>query len=158
MIQWGAVANVESLRFVLSQWIQIYFGSTTETAVLHLFQNDITPGINTVIGDLVEADFTGYAPVEILLADMAIIRSDVMGNAYDICLANALFHQGNTTINNIVYGWYLEHATPGALLFMAKRFENPIVFDHLNKDILMEIAFRVPVGGLTGGDDTTESA
>lgn len=34
----------------------------TDTYTLHLYKNDVTPGVGMVIGDFDECDFDGYAP------------------------------------------------------------------------------------------------
>lgn len=156
MITYGAVAPALELKAALAAWIAANFGLTTATAKLRLFENNITPGLGTVASDLAETSFTGYAAKEILLASLGTPRLDASGDAYVIVSTIETFLQSGTAQTSTVYGWFLTDPT-GATLIMAKRFPSPVVFDHTGKAIDMEVAFRVPVGGVDGGDDTTVS-
>jgi len=157
MIQWGGAAPASFLRLALTAIAAEYFGAAGATGIVKLFQNDYTPSIASEIGDLVEATFDGYASDELLLAEFSGSKSDAEGNAYRVYTALVRFQQTGVVVTNTVYGWYIVDEGEAELI-AAKRFDAPIVFDHVGKDIYQEIAIRVPVGGFEIGDDTTEGA
>lgn len=94
------------------------------SSTLHLFQNDITPTVNTLLADLDEADFTGYAPLDPIVWDSAFITPEGL---YKLVGESTLFEMTATTVINTIYGWYVtrELATVDFLV-VAKRFDAPI--------------------------------
>jgi len=88
---------------------------------LKLFKNNITPSGTTVLSDLTEADFSGYAAVATDTTDYNAV-SEVSNKAVLIATAYANFiHNGGGTANTI-YGYYYEQ--DGALL-QVERFDTP---------------------------------
>jgi len=82
-------------------------------ATLRLFKNNYTPVDGTVVGDLTEADFSGYAAINV--TDLGS-PSTVSGRAVTVSAAAKVFtHSGGATGNSI-YGYYVTDAG-GALLW-----------------------------------------
>lgn len=156
MITWSGVAPSEAIRNALATFLTTVLPAAPDQSTLRLYQNDYTPNLGTVIGDLTEATFTGYAAVDVAEFSSTRLRSDVAGNAYYVDPAVATFLQTGTTITNTVYGYYLTDAT-GADLLAVGRFSSPVLFDHTGKALDIEIGLRLPVPGVISGDDTTES-
>jgi len=128
---------------------QTFWGTTFPAAagssIIKLFKNDITPGPTTNFGDFVEADFTGYAGVNVVSCDSThndpITGAPVLSNTTAIA-----FNQTGTTVNNIVYGWFSDNGA-GVALF-AERFDTPINMDSVGKQI--KLLFRLFFLGVTG--------
>jgi len=98
-----------------------------------LFQNDVTPTRDTVIGDLDIATFTGYtSPAAVVFGD-PFINSE--GNA-EVLGGQVQFTQTGTTITNTVYGYYVTD-TAGTKLLAAERFATPRTMDAANKAIII---------------------
>jgi hypothetical protein len=102
-----------------------------ENATVHLFQNDFTPTPDTVIADLTEATFSGYAAVVDPGWGAAFLNDD--GNAQRL-LNNAQFTQTAATITNTVYGYYVTDAA-GTGLWWAERFATPVLMDAASRAI-----------------------
>ncbi len=99
-------------------------GNAWDGAVLHLFKNDYQPSANTLLADLIAADFTGYAPSSAVVWHAAGFLPD--GTAV-ITGDLKVFQTGSpATILNTVYGWYATD-TGGTDLLIARRFDTPIV-------------------------------
>jgi len=97
-----------------------------DTIAIKLFQNDLTPGPNTVVGDFVEADFSGYAVVAV--NQVGIAWDDDDGNAAQ-SFDNAHFQGTTGAVTNTIYGWWMTGTIDGVTanqLIQAKRFDTPI--------------------------------
>jgi len=82
------------------------------TGVVSLFKNNITPDNDTVYGDFVFADFSGFAPVQPPTWGSTV--PDGNGNASQTALVCEFAHDGGGTDNDI-YGWaylYYNGGTP----------------------------------------------
>lgn len=91
-------------------------------SVLNLFQNDYTPNINTALGDLTVATFTGYAPVTLTAWSAPFLDA---GGLVSIISPLAVFRPTASTVQNVIYGWYLTEM--GGTLVSAGRFvEAPV--------------------------------
>lgn len=88
---------------------------------LRLFKNDVTPDIETELGDLVEADYSGYAAKTLghPACDAAV---DGDHKAWWRFPEETFLHNGGG-VSNGVYGWYLTDHEDGQL-FHARRFAN----------------------------------
>lgn len=97
--------------------------------VLRLFQNDISPDVDTVLTDFDDADFSGYASVTLTLS--AIFRNGD-DNAETVALLAQFAHNGGGTANDI-YGWYLTNMAGGieALVYCERFGDAPRVMDTL---------------------------
>jgi len=97
-------------------------GNLLDATTLILFQNDIVPTPATVMSDLTEATFTGYA------AAAAIVWGTPYLDVTGIALVTAASHEfvsTGSTIGNIIYGWALTNAAKTDLK-KAARFTTPI--------------------------------
>lgn len=70
---------------------------------LCLFQNNITPDVDSVFADFTECDFSGYLYAGLTLGP---ILRDANDNAKTTALGIAFTHNGGGTAND-VYGWFL---------------------------------------------------
>lgn len=99
----------------------------TGTTVLHLFQNDVIPTPDMVAGDFVEADYTGYATVDV--EEIGVSYDNADGDA-ERSFTSGHFQPTASTVTNTVYGYYLTTGVAafggaGSLL-KAERFDAPV--------------------------------
>lgn len=90
-------------------------------AVVHLYKNDLVPTPNTILADLISADYSGYATKVLGTAGAPIINSD--GAAQVVYPSQQWQHSSGATANTI-YGAYVLDAG-GALLYV-ERFGTPV--------------------------------
>lgn len=106
--------------------------SSTE---LRLFQNDIVPDMNTVIGDFVEADFTGYAVVLGGSDTAAFVDENGQGILEP---QHGVFVMTADTVTNTVFGFYaVEQDAPDILRF-CRRFDTPKTFTLAGDTLIVE--------------------
>lgn len=98
-------------------------------AKVQLFKSDTPLVAGTVLGDLEEADFSGYAESGVLAFGAAFIND--AGGA-EIVAPGVQFTQTAATISNTVYGYMVVNAAGDGLLW-AERFPQPIEFNAANK-------------------------
>ena len=80
---------------------------------VHLYQNNIVPNRSTLIGDLTEADFTGYAKVTAMVWGTPYY--DVDGSA--LCFGTShSFVATDAVAPNTIYGYYLTDSADAVLL------------------------------------------
>lgn len=84
-----------------------------------LFKNNFTPDIDTLIGDFVECDFSGYS---LNTVAFGTISRDGDDNASSTTETARFQHDGGATSNS-VYGWYMLDHFSGTLL-RAERFSD----------------------------------
>lgn len=88
-----------------------------------LFKNNITPNVNSLIGDFTECDFTGY--VKQTLGTPGAPYFDPITGQIVVTLGYHQFVTGSpTTIGNTVFGWFATNA--GGDLIGAGTFDTPI--------------------------------
>lgn len=92
------------------------------THFLHLFTNNITPVPATALGDLVEATFAGYAPIDMTGKWGAIFK--VLNGLYQMD-SDVVEFTATVGANETCYGWYIADDT---ILKFSKRFAAPILF------------------------------
>lgn len=98
-------------------------GALLDGAVLRLFQNNINPGPENVVGDFVSADFSGYAPSTTVVWGTPYLQSDGTANvAGDLKLFVA---DDPLIVTNTIYGWFLTNAG-GTVLLASYRFSDPV--------------------------------
>lgn len=90
---------------------------------LSLYQNDVTPDKNTVLTDLVEADFDGYAPIDLARGTWTSPVT-VGGKAKTFYGASAQQWEVTGPTGNTIYGYYV-HDVPNGVLLWAQRFASP---------------------------------
>lgn len=126
-----------------------YFAATDK---LKLFQNDFTPDNDTVVGDLTEADFTGYSAATIAVTwidgQVADFREQVLYPALPA------FTQTATTVSNTVYGWYVTD-TGGTALKLVKRLDTPVLFDAVGTKLLLKIMMLLEMSAADHAEVTT---
>lgn len=94
-------------------------GGELEGAIVHLFDNDIVPNIDSVIADFTEATFAGYA------ASTAIVWSTSFRNSLNQAqtVGDTKTFQLSALPGATVYGYYL---TVGGALRASERFAAPV--------------------------------
>lgn len=93
-----------------------------DTGKLKLFQNNVSPTVNTVVGDLDEADFTGYAEKTVTAYGAAFL--DPSNNATILSPVETWTATVPNLVPQTVYGVYALDAD-GDLAFM-ERFATPV--------------------------------
>jgi len=95
-----------------------------EDYLLKLFKNDLIPDATTVLGDFVEADFTGYSAKTLLRTDwddaITVDKKAETNHAEQSWTCSGAC--------NIIYGDYMVGKTSGELLW-TNRFSTPKVLD-----------------------------
>lgn len=97
-------------------------GGPLAAAVLQLFSNDLDPNVNTLLADLVEATFDGYAEEAAYTLGGAYIDTD---GQIHLTGPSKLWTATGTTVTETIFGWMLLN-TAGTALYLAGRFPNPI--------------------------------
>jgi hypothetical protein len=90
-------------------------GQILKSATLRLFKNDFTPLQSSVTADFVEANFSGYAAIPLVLADWSASYLNASQQAETDMLTKT-FTQSAATVTNSIYGWYLTIASIGFLM------------------------------------------
>lgn len=107
------------------------------TLVLHLFINDIEPTQDTLVGDFVEANFTGYTAV--LVADWSPAKTAQNGSAVtQTCLY--AWTVSETSDDQSVYGYYLTDAS-GLVIMSERRVNGPVRMSVINDRYSLFITF-----------------
>lgn len=110
--------------------------NTLDGGKLKLFKNDFTPTPATVIGDFIEADFSGYAAKTI--AAFGAVHTNPDGSAEVASPLEQFDHSGGA-VSNLVYGWWFE--TAAGVLIMSERFASaPIPMAVVGDSILLVLA------------------
>jgi len=98
--------------------------TTVGPCVIKLFKNDLAPGVDSVIADFVEADFSGYAAIPHVAGDWSA-PLNLPGPSVGTQTPLDHFEQTATTISNVVYGFWLEQTGPPVVLVTCGRFDTP---------------------------------
>ena len=93
-------------------------------AVLKLFQNNVIPSPATVLADLDEADFSGYAEVDPVVWNATYLDPELGGASFNSNNQWNFDGADVTPTTNTIYGFWLE-SVAGTLLAVGT-FENPI--------------------------------
>jgi len=94
-------------------------------AVLKAYQNDLTPDNNTVLGDLTECDFDGYAGITLNAWLMAATNVD--GKA-EVAEQTRTWTKAAGVNDNDLYGIFVVSAT-GELLYVERNPAGPVTID-----------------------------
>jgi len=110
---------------------------------IRLFKNDITPDIDTELGDFTEADYSGYNELGVTLG---VINRNLDDNAEAIADQVVFEHNGGGTANDI-YGWYQVEVFggPTALKYCERFADAPRVMDGSGDEI--SITLSIAQGG-----------
>lgn len=98
---------------------------TFEEVVIRLFKNNFTPNPDQVLGDLEEADFTGYAASSAVTWGTVFTNSDGFA---EVIGSTKQFTATGSAVTNVVYGYYATNAA-GDTLYWAERFSTPREMD-----------------------------
>jgi len=99
--------------YILASWI---LGYAPTNLKVHLYQNNYTPVDSTVLGDLTEATFSGYAAAAVTLGT----PTEVSNKAKTVGTAAQVFtHNGGGTANTI-YGYYVKDLSTGNLAWVER--------------------------------------
>lgn len=102
-----------------------------------LYQNDITPTVNTLLADLTEADFTGYARVTLAAWLVPYLSAERKGASISPI---AIFRQvAPFTVGNQIYGWFV--LDKDGVLMLSGRFDNPISMVDINGIIELIVTY-----------------
>jgi hypothetical protein len=120
------------------------FAAAAATTKIRLYQNNYVPGPGTVLTDLTEADFDGYAQYSNTVWNAPTLNA--ITGRYDITSGGApTFTQTGTVITNTVYGWYM---VDGSDLVAVERFDTPVEFDTNGKTL--QLAPEIYALGIDG--------
>lgn len=108
----------DDLMLVKIQAITTY-GLNLSTLIMHLYKNNYTPISTSVVGDFVECDFDGYAP---LTVPLSWGYSGPVAGVWTIAIPPGSMLFGNTdgSIPNNIYGYYCTDST-GLFMELADR-------------------------------------
>lgn len=109
--------------------ISVFLDTVNDGAgsLTRLFQNDYTPSALSVIGDLVEADFPGYAAAGPQTDWATLVDADTgLHGVGNTDLANFTATSG-AGLPQAIYGWYV--TADGGALLSAIRFPTPVVIN-----------------------------
>lgn len=102
-------------------------------ALLKLFKNDVIPNVGTILADLVEADFTGYAASAAITWSVPVLGDDGL---YRVIGDNKSFIAGSPlTVPNTIYGYYVTNGA-GTVLLFAERYANSKIINTAHQAIV----------------------
>jgi hypothetical protein len=106
---------------------------------IRLFSNNITVGPNTVIGDLTESTFTGYA-AQALATVPAAVADPVLGGVSIFIPSHLFTASGTTTPAESCYGAYLVD-TAGALI-AAANLQTPVDMSDNGDSVMIQMTLN----------------
>jgi len=98
-----------------------------------LYQNVMQPDVNTVIGDVTVATFSGYAPSAALVFGTAYIAAD---GYVHVTAPSVQFTQTAITLTNTVQGWGITNGA-GTLWIAGNNLPAPVTMDAIGKAIIV---------------------
>lgn len=113
-----------------------------QNLMLRLFKNNWTPAVGDDETDATEADFTGYAAVELEAADWGSATS--ASPSVITATAQQFTSSADQTLQTL-YGWYLTQETSGKLV-VAGRFSVAVEIDTNGQTFLVEPSLTLAVG------------
>lgn len=97
---------------------------------VRLFKNDVTPDDNTVIGDLTEADFEGYAAGDLAnLTTPGVVAAQAQTQGDSVT-----FTMGTPGTTNNIYGHYITDSAGTVLYGVVRDPSAPIAMDTAGKE------------------------
>jgi len=113
---------------ILTDFIGV--GGEIVGALAHLFDNDVEPNVDSVIGDFVEATFTGY------VASAAIVWSEPFRNQLSQAqtVGDTKTFELDALPGAIIYGYYL---TVGGAFRGAERFPEPVALATVGNAVVL---------------------
>lgn len=110
---------------------------------VHLFKNDVTPTVETVVGDLDEADFDGYAAITTLDMNTPTLAND--GSYETVAKTTSIFTCTGDTTPNTVYGYYMKDKA--GVYMGAERFDEPQTMAKEDDSISFTISLEAALAG-----------
>lgn len=107
-------------------------------ALISLFKNDIVPDAASLLADLTEADFSGYAASAAVTWGTPHFLPD--GTAVVAGDAKTFVTASPAPVLNTVFGWYATDGAGTTLLF-ARRLDTPIVLTGPNQQVAVLPAY-----------------
>lgn len=127
---------------VLAQLVEADTGSLLGCLV-HLFSSNTTPTPATIVGDVTEADYSGYAAKAVTFLAPSISddgQPELVGTV-------AEFRPTGTTVTNVIYGGWIVNATSALRYWF--RFDNPpLPMGATTDSILLTVRVRMSPSGL----------
>lgn len=120
--------------------------TSANNLILRLFTNNITPDLNTVLGDITEASGSGYASIELLGANWTINSS----TSPSIATYPEQIFTFNAALG-LVYGYYLTKKTTNELISIEQFIVDgiPANFDIQNSAHSIVITPKIYLRNLT---------
>lgn len=124
----GVISSTQGLQFLLER-----LNGSPYTLSARLYKNDFTPDKDTILADLVEADFSGYGQGSVVPGDWFHVGTPPPPAEYNMGATGDLFfsHNGGG-VANTVYGFYLVDPAAGALVFTARLATPYLMASNLN--------------------------
>lgn len=128
----SAIFPKEGRRLVINKLLNN--GGTTK---VKLFKNNIVPDADTVLGDLTEADFDGYAELNPTGTAATINGSNQGEVEYDALT----FTRASTGAAQTIYGYYLKAVDDFAnpYLLLVELFPAPVVVTNLGEAVVFNL-------------------
>jgi hypothetical protein len=138
-VRTGGVAMLAALLDATKTW-----SAAVKPPKIKLYSNNIAIGPSTVVGDLTECIFTGYA------AATTALTAGLSANGTPVAVENAgagdLFVAGAIGTADIAYGWYMVD-NAGTSLICAEAFDLPFSFDETGDSLLLQPNLFIPTYG-----------
>lgn len=139
--------------FVLLGADSTTLSQTTNLTKVILFKNEVTVNMNTILGDLTEADFDGYAARDIAAnawpQSVDPATGDSMLDARPDSTPFLWETTGVTDLPQTIYGWAVVDST-GATLYCAQNLIPPVVLSAVNQSVTIpRAAMRMLAGSVT---------
>jgi hypothetical protein len=112
------------------------------TSKVHLYQNNLAPGPQNVVGDFTEATYDGYVALALTAWGTPFIGPDGNGQ---VTAPGILFVDTGFATPNTIYGYYLTNAA-GTVLLLSGKFDAPILMN--NTGIGFVFVPTLELGGL----------
>lgn len=125
--------NVRALQLAALEALKAT-GEPLETPTLILYQNNHSPSKETVIGDLTECNFTGYAAVAAVAFGAAHIDTD---GKVKMKAPSETFVASGAAVGNSVFGWAITNAAKTAL-YVAQAFDTEYVISETGQGITVQ--------------------
>jgi len=100
--------------------IEAEYAGEGDPASLHLYKNDVEPDANQTVDTFVEADFTGYASVELTMTPPSMNDQGMIVTKSNICN----FSTAAGVDSQTVYGVFIK-SQDGLRVVAAQRFDTP---------------------------------
>lgn len=125
--------DVAELRLALD-WIS----QRGNTWLICLYQSDTTPSQDTILGELEEADYTGYARL-----NWDVTPPLTVGHKAVLPPAFAYFTGPSDSVPQDVYGWYVLDSTAAELILVARFADAPRTLSSLADIVSFNLALSL---------------